>query len=79
MIVLKLAFPNNDHMMGAMAKALAVEIAGFQAVSGAKRDVLIREGGYEFSFRTTEKVRQFGAALARYLPGTTVSIHRFEP
>jgi hypothetical protein len=58
---------NADRKVGAMAKALAVEVAGFSAVKGTTKEYLAANGRYEFSFETAEKAAEFSDAVTEYL------------
>lgn len=60
---------NADRKIGAMAKALAVEVAGFSAVKGTSKEFLAAHSRYDFNFDTEEKTTEFRAAVAEYLQG----------
>jgi len=58
-----------DRNVGAMAKALAVEVAGFSAVSGTTKEFLALHGRLDFFFETQDKAAEFRALVAEYLHG----------
>ena len=60
---------NKNRRVGAMVKALAVEISGFQTVKGTTKEFLAERGYYLFSFPTERKADAFRGAVRRYLPG----------
>ncbi len=57
-----------DRNVGAMVKALAVEVAGFQSVAGATKVFLQTHGYYEFAFPSGSHAEEFCLAVRRYLP-----------
>jgi hypothetical protein len=58
---------DKDRMVGAMVKALAVEVAGFQAVKGTTKDFLETNGFYEFTFPSLGSGNAFRSAVAKYI------------
>ena len=54
-------------MVGAMVKALAVEVAGFQAVKGTTKVFLAVNGYYDFEFPSDASA--FRDAVGKYHPG----------
>ena len=50
MTTIRVNIANSDRRVGAMVKALAVEVAGFQAVKGTTKECLRNHGYYEFDF-----------------------------
>lgn len=63
----------KDKFVGAMVKAIAVQVAGYPVVSGASGDYLETTGYFEFPFPNPESVERFRSALRRYLPGCLAS------
>ena len=57
-----------------MVKALAVEVAGFQAVSGATKDFLLINCYYLFHFPHAHQADEFKTAVRNYLPATFAHI-----
>ncbi len=58
-----------DRKVGAMAKALAVEVAGFAAVTGTTKEFLAANSRYDFQFDTNDKAEEFKEAIGEYLTG----------
>ena len=50
MIDVKITIRNKDRKIGAMVKALAVEVSGFVAVKGTTKEFLNNHGFYIFHF-----------------------------
>lgn len=50
MIDVKITIRNKDRKIGAMVKALAVEVSGFEAVKGTTKEFLNEHGFYIFHF-----------------------------
>ena len=46
----KVQIAKRDRKVGAMVKALAVEVSGFKAVKGTTKEFLQENGYYEFAF-----------------------------
>ena len=69
MPIVSVQIANADRKVGAMAKALAVEVAGFSAVTGTTKEFLAVNNRYDFSFETDDKAASFRAAVAEYLSG----------
>ena len=63
----------KDKFVGAMVKAIAVQVAGYPAVSGASGDYLETTGYFEFPFPNPEAAERFRSTLRRYLPGCLAS------
>ena len=61
-------------MVGAMVKALAVEVAGFQSVSGATKEFLEEHGYYVFTFPTDLYAFHFKKAVRKYFPSGEASV-----
>ncbi len=68
MVEVKVKITNRDRKIGAMAKALAVEVAGFQAVSGATKEFLEDNGFYIFNFPDIYRAEAFINDLKEYIP-----------
>ena len=73
---IKIFITEQDRKVGAMVKALAVEVSGYQSVKGATKEFLNKHGYYIFSFPTTEKVDEFEEAIRHYLPGCLAKTQR---
>ncbi len=50
-----------------MAKALAVEVAGFRSVSGARKEFLALKGFYVFRFTSKSHADEFCKAVTDYI------------
>ncbi len=59
---------DKDRKVGAMVKALAVEVSGFESVRGTTKEFLEAHGYYEFHFPSEAKAEAFRAAVRQYLP-----------
>ena len=64
----------KDRKVGAMVKALAVEVSGFQAVTGTTKEFLERNGYYLFDFPNKTRAEEFKEAVGRYLPESLATI-----
>ena len=64
----KIIITDKDRKVGAMVKALAVEISGFEAVSGTTKDFLSEHGHYVFHFPSADKAEDFRRVVRRYIP-----------
>jgi hypothetical protein len=69
MEVVRVVIEGKDRKVGAMVKALAVEVSGFEAVTGTTKEFLLAHGFYEFQFGTSAKAHDFRRSVAHYLPG----------
>jgi hypothetical protein len=67
-MIVRVAIENKDRMVGAMVKALAVEVAGFQAVKGTTKEFLSANGHYDFEFPSKVSAAAFCDAIAAYIP-----------
>jgi hypothetical protein len=67
MVEVRVYIANKDRRVGAMVKALAVEIAGFTAVTGTKKEFLHNHGYYEFHFSYDYQAQDFREAVTRYI------------
>ena len=68
MCEVKVIIPERDRKVGAMVKALAVEVAGFQAVKGTTKDFLRKNGYYVFHFLHASQAEEFRRAVQDYIP-----------
>lgn len=68
MVEVKVAIPDKDRKVGAMIKALAVEVSGFKSVKGTTKEFLKASGFYVFRFRTQGKADEFSDSVRRYIP-----------
>jgi hypothetical protein len=70
----KVVIQNQDRKIGAMVKALAVEVSGFQAVKGTTKDYLARHGFYVFHFPSDVKAEEFKESVLTYIDSKFVTI-----
>lgn len=63
----KVVILDKDRKIGAMVKALAVEVSGFQAVKGTTKEFLRQHGFYLFHFPSTIKAEEFKESVSRYI------------
>jgi hypothetical protein len=70
----KVHIVGKDRKVGAMVKALAVEVSGFQAVKGTTKDFLIEHGYYLFDFPTAHKADDFKEAVRTYLAKSLATV-----
>jgi len=75
MIEVKVFIQNQDREIGAMVKALAVEVAGFRAVKGTTKDHLARYGFYVFRFPSNVKAEEFKESMLMYIDSKFVAIN----
>ncbi|HXC01630.1 MAG TPA: hypothetical protein VNU49_03190 [Opitutaceae bacterium] len=68
MHTVKVFIGNKDRKVGAMIKALAVEVSGFEAVKGTTKEFLSAHGYYEFHFPSKGKAKEFQEAIEKYVP-----------
>ncbi len=68
MVKLTVGIPSKDRNIGAMVKALAVEVAGFQATKGNTKERLATTGQYRFECPNEDSAGEFRDALQEYLP-----------
>jgi hypothetical protein len=69
MPIVKVNITSKDHYVGAMVRALAVEVGGFPSVKGQKDEYLDNKGSYFFSFRRDESAVNFCNVVRAYIPG----------
>jgi hypothetical protein len=70
MNIVRIYIKDSDRKVGAMLKALAVEVDGFTAVKGTTKKFLSSNGYYTFSFKTSQKARDFKETVMTYLSHT---------
>jgi hypothetical protein len=70
----KIYIVGKDRKVGAMVKALAREIAGFQPVRGATKEFLMEHGYYLFDFPSVRRAAEFKEAVSKYLPSSLATI-----
>jgi len=70
----KIYIVGKDRKVGAMVKALAREISGFQPVRGATKEFLSEHGYYLFDFPTARRATEFKEAVRKYLPVSLATI-----
>lgn len=70
----RVAPSNNDRYIGAMAKALAVEVGGFNTVRGATHDSMFANGFYVVRFTNRRHVDEFKRLVGIYLPSDSVRV-----
>jgi hypothetical protein len=58
---------DKERKIGAMVKALAVEVAGFQAIKGTTKEFLKSNGNYDFDFPSLSHAEDFKASVGKYL------------
>jgi len=68
MFQVKVVISGKDRKVGAMVKALAVEVAGFQAVKGTTKDFLRENGYYVFHFLHASQAEEFRQSVQDYIP-----------
>lgn len=64
----------KDRKVGAMVKALAIEVSGFKAIKGATKEFLERDGYYLFNFPSTHRAEEFKDDVRGYLPMSLAAI-----
>ncbi len=74
MAEVKVYIVGKDRKAGAMVKALAREIAGFQPVRGATKEFLSEHGYYLFDFASERRAAEFKEAVRKYLPVSLAAI-----
>ena len=67
MFEVKVQIHKFDRKIGAMVKALAVEVSGFQTVKGTTKEFLSKNGYYVFIFPTREKSDEFKESVKKYI------------
>jgi hypothetical protein len=67
MNTVRVVITNKDRKVGAMIKALAVGVSGFQSVAGTIHEFLATNGYYEFRFPSREKALDFRNIVGNYI------------
>lgn len=67
MIDVKIIIQSKDRKIGAMVKALAVEVSGFEAVKGTTKEFLKEQGFYIFHFPSESKAEKFRESVLKYI------------
>ena len=67
MTTVRVNIANRDRRVGAMVKALALEVAGFQAVKGTTKEFLRNYGYYEFEFPHDYQTHDFRETVSKYI------------
>ena len=70
----KVYIVGKDRKVGAMVKALAREIAGFQPVRGATKEFLGQHGYYLFDFPSARRAAEFKETVRKYLPVSLATV-----
>ncbi len=63
----KVSIQNRDEILGAIVRALAVQVAGFQVVGGMNKEYLKQNGFYDFKFSGVQ-VDRFRTLVNEYVP-----------
>jgi hypothetical protein len=74
MIDVKINIQNKDRKIGAMVKALAVEVSGFEAVKGTTKEFLNEHGFYIFHFPSHMKAGEFKESVLEYIDSKFATI-----
>jgi hypothetical protein len=74
MHTVKIVITNKDRKVGAMVKALAVEVSGFQAVTGTTKEFLSSNGYYQFNFPDSIKASDFKEFVKKYISANLAQI-----
>jgi hypothetical protein len=69
MSIVKVNISRRDCYVGAMVKALAVEVGGYSTVKGQTGSSLVNNGFFIFSFRRRESASSFADKVRSYIPG----------
>jgi hypothetical protein len=64
---IKVAFEDRDEVLGALVRALAVQVGGFQMGKGMDKAFLAENGYYEFDFATIAQTGRFQVLIDNYL------------
>jgi len=74
----KVSIQNRDEILGAIVRALAVQVAGFQVVGGMNKEYLKRNGYYLFKF-SQEQFDRFKSLVNNYVPDKFGKLILMEP
>jgi hypothetical protein len=66
-VSVKVTLLDRDVILGAILRALAVQVAGFQVVGGMNREYLEQNGYYRFPFSQVQFVK-FQMLVKDYVP-----------
>lgn len=66
-MIIKVTLLDRDEILGAIVRALAVQVAGFQIVGGMNRKYLEQNGYYRFRFSMAQFDR-FQGLVKDYVP-----------
>jgi hypothetical protein len=64
----------KDRKIGAMVKALAVEVSGFESVKGTTKEFLNEHGYYIFHFPSPAKADEFKDSVMEYIDSRFATI-----
>ena len=67
-MTVKVTFLKRNEILGAIVRAIAVQVADFQMVGGNNRSYLNRHGFYRFEFANSGQVIQFKSLIQSYVP-----------
>ena len=70
----KVAITGGDRKVGAMVKALAVEVAGYGAATGATKAFLFENGYYMLHFEHEGQAEEFRGAISAYVSKSLAQI-----
>ena len=73
-MIVSVEIKGKDRMVGAMVKALAVEVAGFQAVKGTTKEFLSLRGYFDFEFPSDAHGTAFREAVKKFIPSELANI-----
>lgn len=79
MVEVKVSIPDKDRKVGAMVKALAVEVSGYKAVSGATGGSLMIRGYLSFHFPSQDKAADFENVITKYIPSKFAQVVNPKP
>jgi hypothetical protein len=74
MIDVKVTIRHKDRKIGAMVKALAVEVSGFLSVKGTTKEFLNDHGFYIFHFPSKTKAEEFKKSVLEYVDSRFATI-----
>jgi len=74
MPVVAVTIEAKDRKVGAMVKALAVEVSGFESVKGTTKEFLAAHGYYEFRFPSEAKAEEFRTTVRHYVSETLAKV-----
>ncbi len=69
----KVTISNRDEILGAIVRALAVQVAGFQIVGGMNKKYLQENGYYLFQF-SAPQLSRFQNLVEEYVPEKLTSL-----